>query len=176
MVKIAHINAAGIVVNMSCSSVPPETGAQDAIGNTLAVCVSGRIGDIYIDGRYITPQQVPDMDKAAVIQAEIISEAFDRAANNIIAQYPAIERDSWPKQEAEARAYLADTTSPTPLLTAIATARGISVADLAARVIANADVYAVAGGEIIGRKQARMDAISAAVASNDVAALQAVVW
>lgn len=112
---------------------------------------------------------------AAQVAAEI-DAAYSDAINVIAAQYPDTERDSWPKQEAEARAYLAESSAATPLLSAIATARGITVADLAARVLTNAAAYSVAGGEIIGRRQARMDAIAAAVASNDQAALQAVVW
>lgn len=105
-----------------------------------------------------------------------IEAAYAAAIAVIAAQYPDSERDSWPKQEAEARAYTANPAAPTPLLSAIAFRRGITVTDLAARVIANADAYAVLGGDIIGRRQARMDAIAAAVTANDMDALLGVVW
>ena len=85
--------------------------------------------------------------------------------------YPAGERDSWAKQEAEARALLASSTASTPLLSAIASARGIAVADLASRVVAKADAFAAAAGAIIGHRQALEQAIHDA---ENTAALQAI--
>src|SRR5205085_2193101 len=52
--------------------------------------------------------------------------------------YPADEVTSWSKQEGEARAYVADSDAATPLLSAIAAERGITVALLAAKVIEKA--------------------------------------
>ena len=77
------------------------------------------------------------------------------------ADYPESEVSSWGKQEREARALLADPATATPLLSAIATARGIDLAELAARVLAKADAYAVAAGALIGRRQALEDALAA---------------
>lgn len=85
--------------------------------------------------------------------------------------YPSGERDSWGKQEAEARAVLANASSATPLLSAIADARGIDLMVLAGRVVAKADAFAAAAGAIIGRRQALEQAIHDAV---DVPALQAI--
>ncbi|MDO8413018.1 MAG: hypothetical protein Q7S51_04415 [Gallionellaceae bacterium] len=118
----------------------------------------------------------PDQPKTVDQVRQDINSAYTTAINIIAADYPETERNSWAKQESEARAYVANSLAPTPLLTAIATARGITVADLAARVIVKADAYAAYAGEQIGKRQARMDAIAAAVAVNDLAALQAVEW
>ncbi|MFQ9868622.1 MAG: hypothetical protein ACLRWP_17950 [Bilophila wadsworthia] len=46
--------------------------------------------------------------------------------------------------------YAADPTASTPLLSALAEARGISLPDLVERVLAKADAFAVASGSIIG--------------------------
>ncbi len=87
--------------------------------------------------------------------------------------YPADEIHSWPKQETEARAYLADNTASVPLLTALAAARGIDLADLVQRVILKADQFAEASGLIIGARQKCEDALEAAKTVEEV---EAVVW
>lgn len=75
--------------------------------------------------------------------------------------YPERELLTFDKQEAEARAYQADNAAPTPLLTALAAGRGISVDDLAGRVIAKADAFTVASGRLIGQRQRLEDALGA---------------
>lgn len=126
----------------------------------------------------LSPTMPPDIafEEAHIAQANKIANAFNAAVAAITSPYPGDERDSWPKQEAEARSYVANNTASTPLLSAIAAARGIAQSDLAARVITNADNFAGLAGAAIGRRQARMDAISAAVAAKDLTALQAIVW
>ena len=82
--------------------------------------------------------------------------------------YPERELTTFDKQESEARAYLADPTASTPLLSALATARGIELADLVGRVIAKADAFASASGYIIGQRQALEDRLDAAQTVDDV--------
>jgi len=103
-------------------------------------------------------------------QVKLINEAYETA---ITSAYSDSEKLSWTKQEAEARAFTADATAPTPMLTAIATARGITVKALAADVILKADAYAAHAGTQIGTKKARLTAIEAATTSAEVLA---VVW
>jgi len=67
--------------------------------------------------------------------------------------YPYSEVLTWDKQEAEARA------GGGPLIDALAAARGIDKQELIARIIAKADAYATAVGEILGRRQAEEDAL-----------------
>ncbi|MEW6314121.1 MAG: hypothetical protein AB1513_08805 [Pseudomonadota bacterium] len=175
MEKKAGVVNNGVVGNVIV--VAPDITAEklDAMGAILVPDgVPVEIGWGY-DGATFRPPAVSIDEIEAGLCADI-EAAYAAAIDVIAAQYPATERDSWPKQEAEARAWTADNAAATPLLSAIATARGIALADLAARVIANADAYAAQGGAIIGRRQARMDAIAAAVAANDIAALQAVTW
>jgi hypothetical protein len=68
---------------------------------------------------------------------------------------------SWTKQEAEARDFVKSSTSTTPLIDALVLSRGKgeSRSDLAAKIIASADVYAVKSGEIIGKAQAKRKAV-----------------
>ena len=57
---------------------------------------------------------------------------------------------TWPMQVPEAEAYQADQTAPTPFLAARAAACGLTVAELAATVIAKRDALAAATGAIYG--------------------------
>lgn len=102
-----------------------------------------------------------------------LSGACSSRMEAIKAGYPADEVSTWSKQESEARAYTASNTAATPLLSALATARGIALADLAARVIAKADAFAAASGAIIGKRQKYEDAVNAAA---DAATVAAISW
>lgn len=75
--------------------------------------------------------------------------------------YPERELLTFDKQEAEARAYQADSGASVPLLTSLAAGRGISVADLAGRVIAKADAFTAASGWLIGQRQRLEDTLDA---------------
>lgn len=94
----------------------------------------------------------------------------------ISAGYPVSEVMSWSKQETEARAYLANNAAATPLLDALAAARGITKADLADRVIAKADLFAQISGTIIGKRQALEDQINALPADATAADIDAIRW
>ncbi|MDY0164507.1 hypothetical protein [Desulfobotulus sp.] len=86
----------------------------------------------------------------------------DAAMAALAGSYSAHEKLSWDKQEAEARAYLADSSSPTPLLSGIAAARNLTVEDLAQRVLAKVAAYEVAAGQILGEQQRCEDSIKKA--------------
>ena len=83
----------------------------------------------------------------------------DEQMQVITANYPETEQQSWPKQEMEAAAYLADNTAPAIMLRKIAAERGIEIADLVARVITKAKAFANLSGIVFGRRQALEDQI-----------------
>lgn len=104
----------------------------------------------------------------AMVPAELAAEqlrAINLAAAGVLsrlsAAYPDGEVQSWAQQTREAEALVADRQAPAPLLSAIAAARGLAVTELASRVLAKVQAYAVASGQIIGQRQALEDAISA---------------
>lgn len=86
-------------------------------------------------------------------KSEEIRNAAEQALSELSAKYPEREVTTFTQQETEARAFLADPTIGAPLITAIAQERGITVEELAARIVANADEYAQRAGKIIGRRQ-----------------------
>jgi hypothetical protein len=114
---------------------------------------------------------VPDL--AAVKQQALddLVHIFEDRANAIAGRYPWFERDTWQDQEAEALAYQADPGAPTPLLTGIANQRGITVAELAQRVIANATAWRAVAPDLCGQRQAAADQIEAATTVEQVRAV-----
>lgn len=100
-----------------------------------------------------------------------INAECQKAVAALAADYPDSEVQSWPQQVKEATALAADAGADAPLLTAIATARGLPVAELASRVLDKMNAYAAASGVIIGRRQAAEDAIGAAASLEDLSAI-----
>jgi hypothetical protein len=89
-----------------------------------------------------------------------INASCETAMQEVKAGYPESEVLSWAKQEEEARAFMADELAATPLLDALATARGLDKSELASRVIAKADLFATVSGTVIGKRQALEDALA----------------
>lgn len=102
----------------------------------------------------------------SVVQHKAISEAGIRAEGSrrlaaLAAPYLPAERETWPTQQAEARAWSIDPAAPTPMLSAMAAARGITRADIVAKVLENVALFEAASGDILGQQQALLDALVA---------------
>lgn len=115
---------------------------------------------------YVPP--VPTLEQTKAAKLSEINKAADAAIATLTATYPDREISTFDKQESEARAYAADPTASTPLLSALAEARGISLPDLVERVLAKADAFAVASGSIIGQRQALEDRLDACTTLEEV--------
>ncbi|WP_314971650.1 hypothetical protein [Bilophila wadsworthia] len=115
---------------------------------------------------YVPP--VPTLEEVKAAKLLEINAAADRAIGTLTATYPDREISTFDKQESEARAYAADPTASTPLLSALAQARGISLPDLVERVLAKADAFAVASGSIIGQRQALEDRLDVCTTLEEV--------
>ncbi len=110
-------------------------------------------------------------------EAEYLAQEFDRAKvtvqtgintlfNTEMAAVKGVveqgEVDTFGTQETEALAYQADDTVPTPLLTGLAGTRGITVDVLAVRVLAHANAYKAAMGQVMGKKHKLEDQLKTA--------------
>ena len=115
---------------------------------------------------YVPP--VPTLDEVKAAKLSEINAAADRAIATLTATYPDRELATFDKQESEARAYAADATASTPLLSALAQARGIPLDELVRRVLAKADAFAVASGSIIGQRQALEDRLDVCTTVEEV--------
>lgn len=81
---------------------------------------------------------------------------FNAATDGMTAGWPQHEIQTWNKQEAEARAFIVDPNTPTPMLSTIAATRGLTVAELAQRVIRDANAFTSASAYYVGlRHKAR---------------------
>lgn len=96
-----------------------------------------------------------------------IREKAEEALVLAASKYPEREVMTFTMQEMEARAFQQNASSSVPLLTAIASERGISVAELATKIVANADAYAQTAGKIIGKRQYFLTQLATAKASAD---------
>ena len=86
-------------------------------------------------------------------------------------EYGAYEMATWDQQYSEALAYKADPTADVPLLASMCVARGVSIATLADRVIANRNAWVSLTGNVIGQRQRIVDQISAAETVEEVLAV-----
>lgn len=110
---------------------------------------------------------------AKLAKLQQVNAACDAAVFALTATYPQAEIQSWPQQVKEVDAFVADSSTPVPLLAMIAAQRGLEVNELVQRVLAKVSAYAQASGYLIGRRQALEDAIDAAAS---IAELEAVEW
>ncbi|MBY6111233.1 hypothetical protein KUV74_12595 [Halomonas sp. DP1Y21-3] len=102
-----------------------------------------------------------------------INTAYEAELASIRSEYPESEQMTWDKQEREARAFLADSSTATPLMDAMATGRGMDKTELATRIIAKADAWMQASGLATGRRQALEDQVKAA---ETLEAVEAISW
>lgn len=111
------------------------------------------------------------LDEAKALKQAEIRDKAEGALAPLRAEYGATEVATWDQQYSEAEAYTTDPQAAVPLLSAIATARGQAVADLASRVIANRAAWVAVTGHVVGQRLAYQDRLDAA---QDVAAIQAI--
>ena len=91
-----------------------------------------------------------------------INEGCEAALAALTATYPDRELLTFERQEREARALLAgDSATDVAHITAIAQERGIPVEELAQKIIAKADDFALASGLLIGMRQKYEDQLNA---------------
>jgi hypothetical protein len=143
-----------------------ETNPND----DLYIAAALNAGWVEVTGSWPPP---PTLDESKAIKLAEINTACQIALATIIAPYPPSEVHTWDQQSAEAVAFTADNTVPSPLLTAIAEASTKSVADLAASILSLSAAYKAASGAAIGKRQALTAQITAA---ETVEAVQAIVW
>lgn len=101
-----------------------------------------------------------------------INSACDAILNAATATYPETEVLTFDQQLIEAQAYMADDTAAVPLLSALASARGIELADLVQRVIAKSNAFTQLSGYIIGQRQALEDRLDACTTTAEVEAIE----
>ena len=120
----------------------------------------------------ITREEADAIRLAAGVQqiatADMVRAEGARRLALIGEPYSKEERETWPQQVEEAKAVSADANAEAPLLARLAAPRGITVAQMAAAVIAKANAFASAAGDILAAQSAllAMDPIPADFAAD----------
>lgn len=92
----------------------------------------------------------PVLDPPALLwSAQDVRFEAGRRIHALGSEYTSEERETWPVQVSEAKAIMADATAPAPLLSAIATARGVPIEAMAQVVLTKAQQLAAATGAIL---------------------------
>lgn len=124
------------------------------------------------DGRiFFTPPEPPELDDLKAVKLNEINTAYQKAIATLTPTYPDDERLTFDKQEQEARAWLADSSTPTPFVDALAVGRQMEKAELVSRIIAKADAFALASGSLTGQRQRYEDMLDVAKTAEAVAAI-----
>lgn len=84
-----------------------------------------------------------------------INKEYEDAVRNLTIDTPDSEKQTWLKQESEAREWLKDNSAVTPLIDAICANRGVEKEYLVNKIIEKSDAYAVAIGRLTGTRQAK---------------------
>lgn len=130
-----------------------------------------------VDGAIVKlPFPAPTLAELKKSKLAEINADFNKATEPITSGIPDIELKSWQKQEDEARAYIANNSSITPLIDALALSRSVNKAELVSRIIAKADLFAGISGTLIGRRQALEDELNALPESATPEDIAAITW
>jgi len=90
--------------------------------------------------------------KKFLLVAEL-NRKLDAKLESFFNQFSTAEKETWNLQLTEAKDFTADETATTPILSVLAGARGITVAELAAKVLAKATSYQQTVATMIAEKQ-----------------------
>lgn len=101
----------------------------------------------------------PTVEQLRDIEAKNIRQRYAQMMDDVAKPYTKTEQLTWDTQVKEADAYLADNKANVPMISVLATNRGVPLRDLVARIKENEARYMVAVGAILGRQQAELDAL-----------------
>ncbi|MET3611733.1 hypothetical protein ABID16_000038 [Rhizobium aquaticum] len=105
---------------------------------------------------------------AEAITSEMIRAEGARRLALIGSPYSQEERETWSQQVTEAKAIIADASADAPLLSILAAADQVPVAQMASTVLAKADAFAAAAGAVLAAQRTllSMDPLPADYAGN----------
>ena len=123
---------------------------------------------------YTVGPELKTLDEVKAEKLAEINEKCDAALKAMTPTYPDRELLTFDQQKQEALAYTSDPSSSCPLLSPLASARGISLELLCQKVIAKATAFSAVSGSLIGQRQAYEDQLELCETKEAVAAIQPV--
>lgn len=111
-----------------------------------------------------TAEQKSAEQAAATLKARITGNntAYETATKALTADYPQLEKDTWPTQNEQAAAWVADpTNASTPWIDRAAAERGIAREEYLRRTLVKAEQFKILSAFLTGRRQRYEDQIKA---------------
>lgn len=110
-----------------------------------------------------------------VVSFEALAEVKEAEAKVITVKEDGLEIASWDKQESEARAWMMDNATSTPLIDALLVGRnlGESKEEFVNKIITKADAYKAFYGQILGKLHAKQKELEA---SKTIEELKTIEW
>lgn len=110
--------------------------------------------NVLVDGEWRTSwAAMPDAEAQAIKLGEN-NDAYSAAVRSLTANYPQLEKDTWPTQDAESSAWLADPVSAeTPWINRAAQVRGIDREEYLRRTLVKARQFVIMSAWLTGRRQ-----------------------
>ena len=176
------------IIANECINVDNDTDAQRLLNvgarelNAQEISAAGMTGyesivspantSISPDGTIMfVPPAPPELLEIKAAKLKEINIAYQEAIATLTPTYPDDERLTFDKQEQEARAWLADNSTSTPFVDALAAGRQMDKSELVGRIIAKADAFAIASGLLTGQRQRYEDLLDVAETPEAVAAI-----
>jgi len=135
------------------------------------------LGTLYEDGHYSQPPGPTPVQTRDAKLAEI-NAAFDGEVSTLTGAYPEGERLTWPIQQAEALAWQADNTLPTPYLDGLAAVRGIEPSEMRQKTVTQTTAFIAASQLLVGKRQRLRDQVDAVdlTTENAIGQISAITW
>jgi hypothetical protein len=117
---------------------------------------------------YFTEEDIANtVEFMRAVMLYMIDEVYDKRFVQANLPPSELEGATWPQQKAEALAYTADPSASVPMLTSLAAARGITVAEMVAKVNTAVANYNATIASLLATKQARQQEVKACASIAD---------
>ena len=100
---------------------------------------------------------IPTEEQLKALAAKRIREKYALLMDAIVKPYTKTEQLTWDAQVKEADAYIVNNQAATPMLTTMATHRGVTLEDLVTWVKENEMAFRIAIGTLLGQQQRELD-------------------
>jgi len=119
----------------------------------------------------------PNADQVAESKVKELRDIFSANTMGVMNPAEPYEPVTWRTQEAEARAWTLDNTTPTPAIDALIAGRGLNEPKAAfiAKVIVKADAYMFYYG-LLGKLQVLLKQVETFRIAQDIAGIQGIIW
>ena len=135
---------------------------QDCLVIPEDLARAGKVFDFSVEIQFPTVEEW----ETAILEAEnnikkhLIREKYSNILKKVVEPYSKEERETWERQERQARLYLTNPTATVPFISKQAEKRGKSVSDLVDLIMENVVEYEETCGEILGLQQKELDELT----------------